>query len=335
MYHPYMLHFLYILLFPLALQAAADQPTPILPDRWSPQIEDLADPPPKPRPALFIPRRIPGAPTGRELLERTAGMSLAQREPILVEEILRGNVPSFQRQFVPVRMRVTDERRRKYRGWVFVLPDYLAVGDDVDYVHVPLTTLSAQKIASAFGAFLPTRAIVDATYAASRARLTPFVMQPAFAMRFNGYLKIHEDFLRKQLSLLKPGTLVAGHKKDTVIANRLIDHPRRTAIYGWHVTVGEPIQPLSAWHRKTYADYSHGVRLVFGSAVAQKSEWALDDLLRHPTLSQLVSDEGPLASPRIDPTEVEWDVEELRPAPVPSKKTVSPRPWTRAPLMSR
>ncbi len=41
------------------------------------------------------------------------------------------------------------------------------------------------------------------------------------------------------------GKLIAGHKKDVVITNRLLTMPKRVAIYGWHRPNGSPIQPLA------------------------------------------------------------------------------------------
>jgi hypothetical protein len=60
--------------------------------------------------------------------------------------------------------------------------------------------------------------------------------------------------------------LLAGHKKDLVLANRLSSNRGRVAIYGWHRGNGDPIQPLSTVHGEYYADYSHGIRLVSRTA---------------------------------------------------------------------
>lgn len=58
--------------------------------------------------------------------------------------------------------------------------------------------------------------------------------------------------------------MVAGNKKDVVISNQIysLPSPARVLIYGWHYTSGTPIQPLYGGHIDTYADYSHGIRLV-------------------------------------------------------------------------
>jgi len=58
------------------------------------------------------------------------------------------------------------------------------------------------------------------------------------------------------------GTLVAGHKKDVVICGKLAATPGKVGIYGWHTSAGKPIQPLYTGHADSWADYSHGIRLV-------------------------------------------------------------------------
>jgi hypothetical protein len=90
------------------------------------------------------------------------------------------------------------------------------------------------------------------------------------------------------------GALIAGHKKDLVITNRLWDNLARVAIYGWHRTDGRPIQPLSTVHGERYADYSHGVRLVSETAYVDGRATPLLDLLQDPQLSSALSDEGPI-----------------------------------------
>jgi hypothetical protein len=66
----------------------------------------------------------------------------------------------------------------------------------------------------------------------------------------------------------------------------------------WHQQNGKPIQPLSWIHESSYADYSHGARLVSGTVEIDGKELALAEVLRDPTLAPLLSDEGALRSTR-------------------------------------
>ena len=88
--------------------------------------------------------------------------------------------------------------------------------------------------------------------------------------------------------------LTAGHKKDIVITNRLTWKPKKVAIYGWHYPGGGVVQDLCTVHGDFYADYSHGVRLVHGTMIADGETREVAEVLTDPILSVLLSDEGPL-----------------------------------------
>ena len=92
------------------------------------------------------------------------------------------------------------------------------------------------------------------------------------------------------------GVLLAGHKKDVVISNRLDSHPGRIAIYGWHMANGQPIQPLSTAHGIEYVDYSHGIRLVSDVMLLNGEVTSVHKVLANARLAAVLSDEGPVAS---------------------------------------
>src|SRR5262249_19858043 len=60
----------------------------------------------------------------------------------------------------------------------------------------------------------------------------------------------------------------------------------------------QPIQPLSNVHSAGYVDYSHGIQLVAPTCTVDGQTTSTLDLYQHPTLSRLVSNEGPLRTPR-------------------------------------
>jgi hypothetical protein len=88
--------------------------------------------------------------------------------------------------------------------------------------------------------------------------------------------------------------LLSGHKKDVVLSARLATKPKSVAIFGWIQPNGKPIQPVSTVHENTYADYSHGVRLVSQECVLDGSPMDLSVVLQDPVLCVALSDEGPL-----------------------------------------
>ena len=192
-------------------------------------------------------------------------------------------------------MRSTDKAGKDHTAVVEVMPDYLAVGSDADFVRVPMTPQTAARIADAFGCALPTRKIVDEVYRAAEVKLEPEPLTenreaPATFLR-------HNALVDAQRAGKAPGPLVAGIKKDVVVSNRLAEKPNRVAIYGWHKPDGKPIQPLTIVHRDTYVDYSHGVRLMKRAVVVDGAVRDVRHVLYSADRHELLSDEGPITRP--------------------------------------
>lgn len=228
-------------------------------------------------------------------------------------EIRRGNIPESLRNLKPVRLGIgksagvaptsptptaaPDETPTAAAGdsptaVVWVMPDYLAIGTDEDFLRMPLSLPAAVSVASALGFSLPTPKIVDAIYAQSSLRLDPRPMTPGPEMGSIGYFLRHQELIEAQRRGRQPGELISRHKKDLVLTKRLWQRPGRVAIYGWHRLNGEPIQPLSTVHGEGYADYSHGVRLV-GQTVRIAGEGkSIFEVLQDPVLAPLLTREG-------------------------------------------
>jgi len=139
---------------------------------------------------------------------------------------------------------------------------------------------------------LPTTRIVDAVYEQSPYHLVPEPLPPGPKMRSSVYFMRHRKLIERQLAGISLGELVAGHKKDVVLTERLATRLDRIAIYGWHRSVGDPIQPLSTIHGARYADYSHGVRLVWATVLIGGEPRSIYDVLEDPELAPVLSDEG-------------------------------------------
>lgn len=236
--------------------------------------------------------------SGSSFMQRTANMSRAQKDAAIVQAITSGNMPSFLRTFrdVTVRRRLSDGREHTitYK----VMPDYLAIGSDSDFVRVPMTPMAAQQIAERFNCILPTTQMVDDIYRNAQTRLSPQTMTPNSSMTSNSYFVEHSRMIEsaRRNAGHTNGQLLAGHKKDIVITNRLNSNPNKVAIYGWHRSNGSPIQPLSTVHGESYADYSHGVRLIQKTVMVDGREMNIEDVLRDPVLSGLLSNEGQITN---------------------------------------
>ena len=251
---------------------------------------------PRPRTLVRIPPRPGSALSGSSFAAATAGATGSQRQARTVEELLSGNVPGFLRTLVPVGLWASASARRtaptRPDAWIWVLPDYLALGTDDDFLRVPLTLPAALQIAGAWDMYLPTRKMVDAVYRQAEVRLDPRPVQPGPKMRSSEYyLRQHQliEAARKHKPL---GALTAGHKKDVVLTKRLARQADRIAIYGWHRGEGKPIQTLSLVHGARYADYSHGVRLVDSACLCHGTERRLDAMLIDPAEAPIFSFEG-------------------------------------------
>jgi hypothetical protein len=245
-----------------------------------------------------IPPRQRSAMTGSEFAEFVSGMQERQREAAILDQLLQGNLPDFLRRLEPVRLYDRCNNEKFTTAIIFVMPDYLAIGSNQNFIRIPMNYFSAAAVAGRFGFVLPTKKMVDAIYEQSICHFRPQPMKPGPQMRSTGYYRSHNDHINRQrISLGIPlGKLSAGHKKDIVITKRLVRKQKRVAIYGWHRLSGIPIQPLSTVHGAGYADYSHGARMVSDKVLIDGTVRSIYAILRDPDLAQVFSDEGPIPS---------------------------------------
>jgi hypothetical protein len=241
-----------------------------------------------------IPPRPLQALTGSQFAESIAVLDGPQREQAILRELLEGNLPSFLRRLVPVELADRSVNERPLNATIFVMPDYLAIGSDADFLRIPMNLETAIAIAAHFSFVLPTRKMVDAIYKQSAYHFVPEPLVAGPSMRSTDYYRTHNERIETQARMrgIPLGPLVSGHKKDVVITNLLARTEGRIAIYGWHRPNGAPIQPLSTVHGVCYADYSHGIRLVSDVAIEDGTVRSVHDLLQDSRLANALSDEG-------------------------------------------
>lgn len=230
--------------------------------------------------------------TGSSIIKELADLPLEKRQPRIAQLLLEGQHPSWVTAMRPIVVEKTIDGKN-YRLEYFVSPDYVALGDDEDYFRVPLIPSVAQGFADNHEAMLPTTQIVDSIYfdkGATHLIPKPLVNKGKIREWADHDIAIQQQF--KALGL-KPGMLVAGHKKDIVVPSVL----GRVAIYGWHDESGAntkgvpnaPIQSYTTVHDDQFADYSHGTRLVYRVANLNGSPVDLATLCSDPKLYSLVS----------------------------------------------
>lgn len=247
---------------------------------------------------LPLPSRPVTAPGGSQFTNIVATLSRDERENWIYAQVITGNVPDWWRTLKPI-----NATSPGHTATYHVTPDYLAVGSDTDYFLSPCTPILAQRLATQLGCSLPTRQMVNQIWTNAAVKLNPQPIAPSAEMITVPVFAWHNFMVRTQRNAFtnsQPlGALVSGNKKDVILSNETTNRPPppRVVIYGWHYASGEFIQPLSAVHEETYADYSHGIRLVQQIMMADGSATTVFNVLKNATLNPLLSDEGAIHLP--------------------------------------
>lgn len=226
---------------------------------------------------------------GSEFIAANMNLIGEAREANILSAILDYNIPDFLNQLKEVTI-TQGINTLTY----LVMPDYLSIGDNSDYCRMPMTPITAQKIADQYNCTLPTKKMVDQIWKTSTNKLMPMPWGPPYnsEMEATFRFKIHNETINKQLFNKDLFALTSGHKKDIIINNSLLSHPQNVCIYGWIYTNGNSIQTVNAYsHDKHYADYSHGTRLVSQNCTLNNKDMKIQDILTDKDLYSLISDE--------------------------------------------
>ena len=230
--------------------------------------------------------------TGTAFYTQAAAYSWQQRDSLALAWLLAGQSPRWQSRFVKIKVQTTDSTTGKtIRGHYYASPDYISLGTHTQWARIPLTPMTAQRLADTLHCFLPTPTMVDAIYQQASHRPAPL---PLFAFRDSTPTFYHHHLMiQGQLTMLY-GTqrprLVAGIKKDVVVTGALSQttRPNRVAIYGWHQPNGTPIQPLYTGHVNWYVDYSHGIRLIYQTIWVNGRRMHYREVMQHPVYHRLL-----------------------------------------------
>jgi len=182
-----------------------------------------------------------------------------------------------------------------------VMPDYLCLGEDTDYIHIPMTPTTAISWMHNHNFSLPTKTMVEQIYKQSEVKIKPITWNAMYdkaVQKYNrdsthAYIEQSKRIQGLFAATNKPlGTSIAGHKKDVVLSNALLKHKNNVAIYGWYNKDGTVIQDLNASsHSVNYVDYSHGLRMVSNVCVLDGVETTLQAIWNDPELCKLIHDE--------------------------------------------
>lgn len=240
-----------------------------------------------------IPSRDAHALTGSAFIASVARLPRDEREAAIRRELFAGNMPTFLRALRTVEASAVGTDSTRHTVAYEVMPDYLAIGSDDDFVRMPMNPYTAQAFCDAFGFVLPTRKMVNDIWAAAPVHVEP---RPLTQDRDAPLTFLqHHRIIEEQLAERGRGVFVAGIKKDVVVTNKLLERANRVAIFGWHYLTGEPIQPVYAGHVDWYVDYSHGIRPVRRWMLVGGIRRSFEAILADSTRRHLLSDEGSIA----------------------------------------
>ena len=239
---------------------------------------------------------------GSDFMRRADTTSFWALEDIIVETVTAGQVPDALRHFRKITFTtpVVDSveiLRKKHKVEMWVLPDYVAIGTNDDFVRMPMGPLAAQRIADALDCTLPTPFLVDRIAEASEGHVDIFPFRPLGNR--NSQPIVFQDSNNAINAQFKAygyefGQFISGLKKDIVLTYKIMtltEYERNVAIYGWHHPDGRAQQPLFVRHGNFYVDYSHGVRLIYNKVKIDGVEYNIREILQSPELYRLLSDE--------------------------------------------
>ncbi|MFM7358183.1 MAG: hypothetical protein ACKO1T_06345 [Sediminibacterium sp.] len=236
--------------------------------------------------------------SGTDFFSRANLLPLASRDSLATAEILQGNFPRRMNRWVSIKSSINGPDGNTITATYQAMSDYLCLGTDADWCRIPLTPMAAQRIADAWGCFLPTRKMVDAIYLAAKVKLEPV---PMYAFRDSPVTMFQHHLIIEGQRKGRDG-LIAGIKKDIVLSPIVLGHTKanREAIYGWHQLSGKAIQPLYAGHVNWYVDYSHGIRLVKNTILVNGRKMDYRVVLKDTLLRTLLTDESATPMLRYD-----------------------------------
>jgi hypothetical protein len=229
-------------------------------------------------------------------------MGFWKLEDAIAEAVLEGNIPQELRSFrkIVFKTPVVDSveiLRKPHKVEIWVLPDYISIGTSDNFVRMPMGPLAAQRIADSLNCILPTTFLVDRIAEVSQGHLNIFPFRPLGSR--NSQPIVYQDSNNAINALYdakgyKFGQFISGLKKDVVLTYKILTLPgneNRVAIYGWHLPDGKAKQPLHIKHGNFYADYSHGIRMIYRTIKVDGKEYDAREVLESPQLYRLLSNE--------------------------------------------
>lgn len=257
---------------------------------------------------------LKGSEFGKRWMSNTKPADWAGREDAITRELTSGNVAPFLWQWKEI-----VASKSGPRTVYLVMPDVLAIGSDTDFLRIPMDAITAQRVADHYACLLPTAKMVNQIFEQAGAQLESIPKQYNWTEKdrtdsepdrsikgsaMAGYV-IHHNLIEAQLMGRSRGQLVAGHKKEVIIAPGMDANPDRLYFCGFHHPKkrgpGNPNGFLQlgsgpSVHPSNFADYAQGARLVNPYMTIDGTTKLIADVLKDSRQCLLISS-GVIAKP--------------------------------------
>lgn len=126
------------------------------------------------------------------------------RDYAILAQLKAGNMPDFCRPDLAEAWHAVplDHPNKQISGIVYVLSDVLAVGNNEDYVRVPISGYASQLIADHWGCCLPTSRVVRQAYHAAAHRMVAHNFGPGMLTMSNDALLWHDAIVQGRVRSL-------------------------------------------------------------------------------------------------------------------------------------
>jgi hypothetical protein len=241
-----------------------------------------------------------------------------ERNPALsrlaLEEMLRGSTPPFLDERIKCFTEATIDGAY-YRCDYYTMPNYLAVGDDSDFMLWPLTFVDLQAYCDAHPLvsgsdpnnpsvkfFIPPKKLIFNNWYFSTCKIEPIPLGASDQMTWP--VKIGEEQAAIEAAMQANGCSIRAFnraKKAYLTAPNMSGTDGPSKVGFLHFTGWYKLKPFGdAWqkgdssgaHPATYADYSHGCDLVYHDVLVNGAPFEFDQICNDPKLHVLVSDQG-------------------------------------------
>lgn len=262
------------------------------------------------------------------------------RETFIYNAIINQGPP---KNLVPVTVTDPNGVKITYK----VMPDYVMI----EGIRVPMSPVTAQRVAKHFGMSLPTAKMSQQIYDAADTKVRAAPLSGSGYTGADGKRYSAKDVVESRIGASdaavvynektdkeiakqvgnKPPTLIAGHGKD--ILEPLANNPQDVSMGGWQGSSGNPLQPYSSPHKgqaAVHSEYALYTRLVGGDVTVtlpngKTITTTMDKLRNNPDLSKLVANKPGMSSYQTKPQATDKQKKELTSKPV-SPQYQAPKP---------